>query len=90
MKVLSVMKCGNYYTVFYETDSDYIRNDLFADNVATTKYPREQFGDYDRFVNIMRSSDTVTKFLIQPIEMEEINYDSIKNLYNKLSVQFGW
>ncbi len=90
MKILSVMKCGNYYTVFYETDTDYIRDDLFVDNVATTKYPREEYGDYDQFVNNMRKFDTDTKFLIEPVELEEINYDSVKRLCNTLSVQFGW
>jgi hypothetical protein len=90
MKILSVMKHGNYYTVFYETDSDYVRDDLFINNIATTKYPREQHGEYDQFINIVRKFDTDTKFLIEPVEVEEINFDSIKILYNKLSVQFGW
>jgi len=90
MKVLSVMKCGNYYTVFYEMDSDYIREDVFPDNVATTKYPKEQFGDYDRFVNTMKKIEVDAKFLVEPVEIEEVNYDNVKRLCNKLSTQFGW
>lgn len=90
MKILSVMKYGNFYTVFYETDSDYIREDVFVANIATTKYPREQYGDYDSFVNIMRNVDADVKFLIEPVEIEEINYDNVKRLCNQVSRQFGW
>lgn len=90
MKILSVMKQGNYYTVFYETNSHYIREDIFTNNKATTHYLREQYGDYDQFVNIMRKLDSDTKFLIEPIELEEINYKNIQKLYDKLSTKFGW
>ena len=90
MKVLSVMKCGNYYTVFYETDSDYIREDVFLDNMATTKYPKEQFGDYDQFVNAMKQIEVDARFLVEPVEIEEINYDNVKRLCDQLSTQFGW
>lgn len=90
MKILSVTKYGNYYTVFYETDSYYIREDVFVNNIATTKYPREQYGDYDQFVNIMRKVEVGVKFLVEPVEIEDTNYDKVKRLYNMLSIQFGW
>lgn len=84
------MKCGNYYTVFYETDSHYIREDVFVDNIATTKYPKEQFGNYDQFVNTMKKLEVNAKFLVKPVDIEEINYDNVKRLCDKLSTQFGW
>jgi hypothetical protein len=90
MKILSVTKYGNYYTVFHETDSYYIREDVFVNNIATTKYPREQYGDYDQFVNIMRKVEVGVKFLVEPVEIEDTNYDKVKRLYNMLSIQFGW
>ena len=59
-------------------------------NIATTKYPREQYGDYDQFVNIMRKVEVGVKFLVEPVEIEDTNYDKVKRLYNMLSIQFGW
>ena len=90
MRILSVMKYNNYYTVFYETDSDYIRGDVFLENMAITKYPKEQFGGYDQFVNTMKETEVDTRFLLEPVEIEEISYDDVKRLYDQLSVQFGW
>ena len=90
MRILSVMKYNNYYTVFYETDSNYIREDIFLENTAITKYPKKQFGDYDQFVNTMKEAYAGTRFLLEPVEIDEINYDDIKRLYDQLSIQFGW
>jgi len=38
----------------------------------------------------MKEADAGTRFLLEPVEIDEINYDDIKRLYDQLSIQFGW
>jgi hypothetical protein len=82
----------NGFVVFHEEENQYVRAEVGSDGdmSVTAVYPKEEYGNYRTFWNIMGKFDPYTKFLVDPVEIEDLSFEKVSTLYDKLAEKFGW
>lgn len=77
MRVVSITDFNNGIGVFIEREGEYQQYRLFSDGRKKLlfKYPKDEYGDYEKFWNIMSKWDDETRFLKEPIEISEAQFN---------------
>jgi hypothetical protein len=86
MKVISIPGVGK------DTARAIVENEKSYDDIVVTRaggmelirtFPKDEYGDYDKFWNIMGKWDPDFEFLKKPIEIKEISFNSFKEALRK-------